>query len=301
MDAGVFLKLAQTRSAHILISESLKPLVTAFKSERLVTFKQLLLQAKDLGPFDVILISESEFTSHREILLSFACLIGVQTADSALAQWVDFTFLDFPKPGDLLIEKPPITQRACFLDRDGVLVEDAHYLSDPQRVVLRKRLLPTLKQFQQEGYLLIVITNQSGIGRGFFSEKEFHQVNHQMKKLLVSEGVWLDDIFWSPFYDGCASGAGMWGKSLRKPRCGMIKLASDKYAISNTDSVLIGDRATDLIAGASFGIGKNYLVHSKNCEQEWQELLRYFSLLGSGFSEDQFTIREMQFMKRQEL
>ncbi len=303
MDAGGFLKLAQSRSAQILLSDQLKlpTIAENFCVGRKVPFKQLLEQAPYLGPFDVILISSAEFQSYREQILRFSCLIGVQTDDPQLASLADFIFVELRLNSQIVVEKPLCTQKACFLDRDGVLIEDGHYLSDPKQVKLRMSLVPTIKKLQSEGYLLIVVTNQSGIGRGYFTESQFHQVNNQMKRLLLEEGIWLDDVFWSPFYDGCASGSGILGKSLRKPRCGMIKLACEKYAIAAKDSLLFGDHATDLIAGAHYEVGKNFLVGSSICDREWSELLQHFNQSGSDLPEEHFAINQVQFVKNKEL
>ena len=85
--------------------------------------------------------------------------------------------------------------RAVFLDRDGTLNVDKHYLSDPEQLDLIPGVGPALKRLQDAGFLLIIVTNQSGIGRGYYTEENMHAVNHRLINMLAPLGVQLTKIY----------------------------------------------------------------------------------------------------------
>lgn len=91
-----------------------------------------------------------------------------------------------------------IRRKAWFLDRDGTIIVDKHYIKDPDQVVLLDGVADVLREAQDMGYLLIVITNQSGIARGYFSEEEADLVNERLKLLLEREGIHLAKIYRCP-------------------------------------------------------------------------------------------------------
>jgi D-glycero-D-manno-heptose 1,7-bisphosphate phosphatase len=136
--------------------------------------------------------------------------------------------------------------RALFLDRDGVLIDYIPYLSRPEQVVLPNGAAPALRRWQEAGFLLIIITNQAGIGRGYFSEQDMEAVHERLKLLYGAEGVRFTDIFYCPHapQDGCPC---------RKPSPWMLRQAAARYGLSLTDSYFLGDAPSDLEAALSAG------------------------------------------------
>jgi histidinol-phosphate phosphatase family protein len=144
----------------------------------------------------------------------------------------------------------PETRRpALFLDRDGTLVKHEPYLHDPARVRLISGSAAALRRAQAAGYLLVVVTNQSGIARGLFDRSAVDAVHDRLQQLLAVHGVALDGIYVCPhhpeFGDPC---------SCRKPAPGLLQRAIEELPVDPGRSVMIGDTVEDLQAGAAAGM-----------------------------------------------
>ena len=163
-------------------------------------------------------------------------------------------------------------QKAIFLDRDGVINKEIGGVFDPSDMFLLPEVAKTIKEINDSGFLAICITNQPGVAKGFISFDKLEDVHIELDKLLLSEGAYLDDLFFCPHHPD----KGFEGevKSLkkecdcRKPSPGMIFNAAEKYNIELTNSFFIGDRMSDLLAARSAGL-KSILVH-RNAEKEMQ-------------------------------
>ena len=133
-----------------------------------------------------------------------------------------------------------------FLDRDGTLIEEKNYLSDPAQVALLPNATAGLRVLRNMGYGLIVVTNQAGIGRGFYTEQDMLACNDRMIALLAEEGVALDAIYFCPHAPdaGCAC---------RKPNPGIAHRAAREHNIALDRSVVIGDKACDINLGKAIG------------------------------------------------
>ena len=142
--------------------------------------------------------------------------------------------------------------KAAFLDRDGTLIYDVGYLSDPEQVTLLPGVVAGLKWLQSHGYLLVVVTNQSGIGRGLITEADYIQVTQRMLSLLYGHGVSITRVLHCPHTpeDDC---------NCRKPRLALFEQAATEHDIDLTSSVMFGDKETDDIPGllVNFCIPKN--------------------------------------------
>lgn len=138
------------------------------------------------------------------------------------------------------------TQRAVFFDRDGTLIRDVGYPSAPHDVQVLPQVVEGLRLLRQTGYLLVIISNQSGIGRGYFSETELQRVHERVVTLFSDEGVTFDGAYFCPHApeDGC---------ECRKPQPGMLRLAAEELEIDLARSVMIGDKPSDVIAGQRAG------------------------------------------------
>jgi len=142
-------------------------------------------------------------------------------------------------------------QSALFLDRDGVIIEDKHYLSNPSKVRLCNGIKDVIKSAFENDFIIVVVTNQSGIGKGLFGWDDYKSVTERMLSLL-GEKYKINAIYANSYTD---LDYGYW----RKPEPGMFFEAAKDLSIDLHSSIIIGDRDSDLKAGISAGIKK--LVH----------------------------------------
>ncbi|ACS79041.1 D-glycero-beta-D-manno-heptose 1,7-bisphosphate 7-phosphatase [Maridesulfovibrio salexigens] len=129
-----------------------------------------------------------------------------------------------------------------LLDRDGTIIVDKHYLNDPEGVELFTNTAEGLKAMQNAGYKLLVTTNQSGIGRGYYSEKDMHAVNARMAELLAEHGIEFKAVYFCPHApdQDC---------DCRKPAPGMFDQAIAEFGINPEECYVIGDKLCDVELG----------------------------------------------------
>jgi D-glycero-D-manno-heptose 1,7-bisphosphate phosphatase len=139
---------------------------------------------------------------------------------------------------------------AVFLDRDGTVIEERHFLDAPDGVVLIEGAAAALDRFRRAGYALVLVTNQSGIGRRRFGWPEYEAVADRVRSLLGQCGLEFD----AELVCGHAPGANG-GCSWRKPNPGMLEVAKRRLELDLSTSIMIGDRLTDLQAAARAGVG----------------------------------------------
>lgn len=144
-------------------------------------------------------------------------------------------------------------RNAVFLDRDDTLISDPGYISHPSQVKLLPGVGASLALLQKMGYLLVVVTNQSGVARGIITEQKLEEVHHQLKKLLADEGVYLDAIYHCPYHPEGTVEKYTKDSDLRKPNPGMLLLAAKEMDITLTQSWMIGDSYRDVAAGHRAG------------------------------------------------
>ena len=148
----------------------------------------------------------------------------------------------------------PGTNKAILLDRDGTLIRELHYLHDPEQVVLEHNVAPGLRRLRDAGYLLIVITNQSGIGRGLFGEQDYRAVQARLAELLAAEGVQLAGAYHCPHHPTEARGEYLRECDCRKPGTGMLEAAIRDHDLDRGQTFLVGDNASDIGAGVRAGL-----------------------------------------------
>lgn len=140
-------------------------------------------------------------------------------------------------------------QPAVFLDRDGTIIKEKEYLHNPDEVELLPGAGLALAQLQRQGFILIVVTNQSGIGRGYYTETEMHAVNDRLRQLLANNGIKLDarQIYFCPHVpdENCAC---------RKPATAMAEQAAKDWNIDLPRSFVIGDKLADVELGANLNL-----------------------------------------------
>ncbi|MFX1238557.1 MAG: D-glycero-beta-D-manno-heptose 1,7-bisphosphate 7-phosphatase [Promethearchaeota archaeon] len=139
-------------------------------------------------------------------------------------------------------------KKAIFLDRDGVINIEVNYLSDPDDFKLIDGTIEALFLLKQKGYLLIVVTNQAGIARGFFTEDRLKEIHDKMRSVLMESGIILDDVYYCPHHPDFT------GKcSCRKPNPGMIIRAQKNYDLNLKESFMVGDTLNDIKTGKNAG------------------------------------------------
>lgn len=131
------------------------------------------------------------------------------------------------------------TKFAVFVDRDGTICFDRHYLSNPNGLELIPTVAEGIKRLNDAGIPVMVITNQSGVGRGLFDEDQLKAIHQRMEAILAEHGARVDDIYYCPHMPGSGCGC-------RKPAPGMLLKASDEHGIDLRHSFVIGDRMMDI-------------------------------------------------------
>ncbi|MBI5560477.1 MAG: HAD family hydrolase [Deltaproteobacteria bacterium] len=139
-----------------------------------------------------------------------------------------------------------MAQAVVFLDRDGTINEDFGYIGNPEDVILFDGAASAIKRLNSRGIKVIVVTNQSGVGRGYFSREALDGVNLRLKELLRLEGASIDGIYSCPHLpeEGC---------SCRKPGTGLVERAVTEHTLAGARSYVVGDKACDMELAAKVG------------------------------------------------
>jgi D-glycero-D-manno-heptose 1,7-bisphosphate phosphatase len=156
----------------------------------------------------------------------------------------------------------PGVRAAAFLDRDGVINADHGYVHSIGRFELLPGVPAALRRLQQAGFLLIVVTNQSGIARGLYTEADYARVTQHLRDELASEGVALDAIYHCPHLPDATVSAYRRECDCRKPRPGMLLRGIAEFDIDPQRSLLIGDKPSDIQAGRAAGVRRCALASS---------------------------------------
>lgn len=148
-------------------------------------------------------------------------------------------------------------KKAVFLDRDGTINFDVGYLSKVKDISIFAGVSSSLKSLKKSGFLNLIITNQSGIARGYFTENDLLELHNEFKRQLTLDGMSLiDDIFYSPFHKDGKILQYTKECSTRKPGIGMIKEAVKIFNIDLSRSYFIGDSLVDMLCAENAGIKK---------------------------------------------
>ncbi|HXG86244.1 MAG TPA: D-glycero-beta-D-manno-heptose 1,7-bisphosphate 7-phosphatase [Pyrinomonadaceae bacterium] len=135
---------------------------------------------------------------------------------------------------------------AVFIDRDGTLIEEANYLVRPEQLKLFPFAAEAIRLLNENGFLVLLITNQSGIGRGFFDENALREIHEKLDSDLAEQNAKIDQIYFCPHSpnDDC---------DCRKPKTGMIRQATGDFSIDLENSWTIGDKTIDVETGFNAG------------------------------------------------
>lgn len=154
----------------------------------------------------------------------------------------------------------PASRRAAFLDRDGVINADRGYVWRVEDFELLPGVTQALRLLAAEGYALVVVTNQSGIARGYYTEDDHAVLSAHLRALLAADGVVLAGIYHCPHHPQAAVERLRVACDCRKPAGGLIRLACAELGLDAAASLLVGDRMRDIAAGRDAGVGRCYLV-----------------------------------------
>ena len=144
-------------------------------------------------------------------------------------------------------------RRAVFLDRDGTVIRDVAYLGRPEQVELLPGAAGALARLAEAGFLLVIVTNQSGVGRGMFPEQAVRDTNAEMFRHLSAAGVELDGVYYCPYHPEAALAEYRRQSDLRKPEPGMLLRAAAELNIDLARSWMVGDSPRDVSAGRRAG------------------------------------------------
>jgi D-glycero-D-manno-heptose 1,7-bisphosphate phosphatase len=151
---------------------------------------------------------------------------------------------------------------AAFLDRDGVIVEEVNYLGRPEDVVLIPRAVEAVTALNAAGIPVVLITNQAGIGRGYYGWPEFLTVQACIERALQTAGAWLDGVWACAHHPDGIPPYSLDGDWYRKPNPGMLLDAAEQMNLNLSRSWLVGDKIIDLEAGMSAGLADVVLVRT---------------------------------------
>jgi D-glycero-D-manno-heptose 1,7-bisphosphate phosphatase len=145
--------------------------------------------------------------------------------------------------------------KALFLDRDGVINVEKNYVYKISDFEFIPEIFGIIKKYQEEGFLIFVISNQAGIARKLYAEADVVRLNKWMVSEFRKKGIHITDVYFCPHHPEFTGEC-----ECRKPNPGMILKAINKYNIDPKKSVLIGDKESDILAGKNAHVGKNIYI-----------------------------------------
>jgi D-glycero-D-manno-heptose 1,7-bisphosphate phosphatase len=151
-------------------------------------------------------------------------------------------------------------RRAAFLDRDGVINVDPGYVHRIEDFEFVAGTLEACRELARRGWLLVVATNQSGIGRGLYTAQQFHQVTEWMRAQFEGSGAPLAGVYYCPHHPTDAIGSFQIPCDCRKPRPGMLLAAARDLSVDLAQSMMFGDQCEDLLAAQAAGIAHRVLL-----------------------------------------
>ncbi|NUB16731.1 D-glycero-beta-D-manno-heptose 1,7-bisphosphate 7-phosphatase [Azospirillum brasilense] len=150
--------------------------------------------------------------------------------------------------------------RALLLDRDGIVNVDHGYVGDRGRFTFMDGIFPLTRHAADRGFRIAVITNQSGIARGYFSETAFLELSGWMRDMFLSQGVELAGVFHCPYHKGGKVERYARDSFWRKPNPGMILEAARRLDLDLSRSVFLGDQPTDMAAAQTAGVARRVML-----------------------------------------
>jgi D-glycero-D-manno-heptose 1,7-bisphosphate phosphatase len=153
-----------------------------------------------------------------------------------------------------------MTRKALFLDRDGVVNVDSGYVHKPTECVFVEHIFELVRTANHAGYVVVLITNQAGIGRGYFPVSQFEMFTDWMLGEFQNRGARIDRVYYCPHHPEFGQGLYRQACDCRKPQPGMFVRARAELDLDMEGSLMIGDKLSDLEAAASAGVGHRFLL-----------------------------------------
>jgi D-glycero-D-manno-heptose 1,7-bisphosphate phosphatase len=153
-----------------------------------------------------------------------------------------------------------MAERALFLDRDGVVNREVGYLVHKEDVQFVDGIFSLCKTAKRLGYRLVIVTNQAGIARGFYTEADYHALMQWMREEFRREGISFDGVYHCPYHPEHGVGEYKREHEDRKPGAGMLRRAARDLGIGLAESVMVGDRCTDIAAANAGGLRQVFLM-----------------------------------------
>ena len=161
-------------------------------------------------------------------------------------------------------------ERAVFLDRDGTVIQDVGYLDECDRIKFLPKVGKAIKLLNESGFKVIVITNQSGVARGYFTEETVKEINEYIHESLAEQGASIDMVYYCPHHIEGIIEEYRRECYCRKPDPGMIEEAAREFGIDLENSFVIGDKISDIEAGRRAGC-KTILLASEDLPKNGKE------------------------------
>lgn len=181
-------------------------------------------------------------------------------------------------PGHAADTSAPTGRAAVFLDRDGVINIDDGYTHRPDHFVFMPGIFEICRAAQREGFRLVIVTNQAGIGRGYYDVAAFALLTQWMLERFAQERIHVDRVYFCPHHPQSGLGPYRRDCDYRKPNPGMLQAACADLDLDPTRCIFIGDKPGDMVAGASAGVARLALLSSEPCELPGHVLIRKTSL-----------------------
>ena len=166
-----------------------------------------------------------------------------------------------------------LKNKALFLDRDGVINKNLGYIFSVKKFIWLKNVKKAIKYAYHKKYLIIVVTNQSGVARGLYSENDIKKLHNEINKQLKMRNCKIHDFFYCPYHPKYGNKKYRRNSYLRKPNPGMILKAIKKWNINRDKSLMIGDKKIDMVASKKAGL--RFVKKKYNLMREMKRNLNY--------------------------
>ena len=160
-------------------------------------------------------------------------------------------------------------RRAVFIDRDGTISEEVGYINHPSRFNVFPYSAPAVRLLNDQGWLAIVVTNQAGVARGYFSEAMIHTVHEKLRQDLEANGARLDAIYYCAHHPSVGEEPYRQDCDCRKPKPGLVHRAAEELDIQLDESWMIGDRYSDIEMARSAGVRSGFVLSGYG-RGEWE-------------------------------
>tara|TARA_B100001093_G_scaffold342444_1_gene327288 strand:- start:1440 stop:2603 length:1164 start_codon:yes stop_codon:yes gene_type:complete len=237
--AFIALKKMKIRGSYDFFGLDKKKLLTQDTDKKLNLINSgICILSKKIIPYLVKLgsLEKDVFTK----LIRIKKISGSVYSDDFIDMGHISTLRKLPKFINKIFTKP-----ALFLDRDGVINKDTGYVFEKNRFIWRKNIINFIKKYNKKNFYIFIITNQSGIGRGYYKEKDMLKLHSWMVDKIRSHGGNIDRIYFAPYFKDSKVNKYRLQKNLRKPNIGMIQRAREEFCVKMSQSFLIGDSQTD--------------------------------------------------------